>query len=209
MTSGQSSLSGLVRGGGPWLAGGCGDRCRRAGDTHTYTASQACTLALALGLACALTHKHARPQKEITVKYTFSQLRDELSRISHLGATASKKKRLNLKGGMGGGTTSTTIAGERQRVPRTVGCPRPRVQVTWAGERAAHGLTKRKKSKSGDEIESDENYDKCVVSSEAPALTLRGALQKQSRRQSVRVASTFSLSSSNPPPSPFSSYLSS
>ena len=29
------------------------------------------------------------------------------------------------------------IAGEHQRVPRTVGCPRPRVQVTWAGERAA------------------------------------------------------------------------
>ena len=39
------------------------------------------------------------------------------------------------------------IAGEHQRVPRTVGCPRPRVQVTWAGERAAHGLTQ---SKSGE-----------------------------------------------------------
>ena len=33
------------------------------------------------------------------------------------------------------------IAGERQRAPRTVGCPRPRVQVTWADERAAHGVT--------------------------------------------------------------------
>jgi len=50
---------------------------------------------------------------------------------SFLGATASKKK-----GWMGGGT----IAGEHQRAPRTVGCPRPRVQVTWADERAAHGL---------------------------------------------------------------------
>ena len=32
-------------------------------------------------------------------------------------------------------------AGERQRAPRTVGCPRPRARVTWASERAAHGLT--------------------------------------------------------------------
>ena len=43
---------------------------------------------------------------------------------------------------MGGGA----IAGQRQRAPGTVGCPRPRVQVTWADERAAHGLTKRNRS---------------------------------------------------------------
>ena len=59
-------------------------------------------------------------------KYTFSQLRDELSRSDSL-----KVKRADGCRG--------AIAGEHQRVPRTVGCPRPRVQVTWAGERAAHG----------------------------------------------------------------------
>ena len=34
-----------------------------------------------------------------------------------------------------------SASGERQRAPGTVGCPRPRVQVTWADERAAHGVT--------------------------------------------------------------------
>ena len=63
--------------------------------------------------------------------------RDELSRSDSL-----KVKRADGCRG--------AIAGEHQRVPRTVGCPRPRVQVTWAGERAAHGLTQRKKSKSGE-----------------------------------------------------------
>ena len=62
----------------------------------------------------------------------FSQLRDKFSRSDSL-----KDKRVDGWG---------TIAGERQRAPGTVGCPRLRVQVTWADERAAQGLTKRNRS---------------------------------------------------------------
>ncbi|EOD07904.1 hypothetical protein EMIHUDRAFT_106273 [Emiliania huxleyi CCMP1516] len=62
----------------------------------------------------------------------FSQLRDKFSRSDSL-----KDKRVDGWG---------AIAGERQRAPGTVGCPRPRVRVTWADERAAHGPTKRNRS---------------------------------------------------------------
>ena len=113
--------------------------------------------------------------------------------------TASKKK-----GWMGGGT----IAGERQRAPRTVGCPRPRVQVTWADERAAHGLTKRNRSLATRSIKSASFPLRCLRG----VLHLWGAFQRcTSEAELTSVCARrqhLLLSSSNPPPSPFSSYLS-
>ena len=71
------------------------------------------------------------------------------------------------------------IAGEHQRVPRTVGCPRPRVQVTWAGERAAHGLTQsksgEKKSNSAEKITTKKKILRQSLSPPKGSVWVRGA----------------------------------
>ena len=166
---------------------------------------------------------------------------DELSRRDSL-----KEKRADGWG---------AIAGEHQRAPRTVGCPRPHVRVTWAGERAAHGETKTRKAceaastplaprlqrETSDESPSGHSWTWLPVKYPSEPAPPRRNGDKQSRRHRLCLSPfplrcpcvssevhsrsradvslcaspvpSLSLSrrtlSSNPPPSPFSSYLSS
>ena len=109
------------------------------------------------------------------IRDNFSQLRDD-------GFLFERQPQTKRVDGWG------VIAGERQRAPRTVGCPRPRVQVTWADERAAHGVTQTGsywQSAPATAKETRRRRRRGAASDEAPSATRR----RQRRRSNQKLTS--------------------
>ena len=100
-----------------------------------------------------------------------------------------------------------SASGERQRAPGTVGCPRPRVQVTWTNERAAHGVTQTGNHWQSALATKEILQRKRRLCVKPPSASARPSASDAKADAGLCASPVPSSLSSNPPPSPFSSYL--
>ena len=100
-----------------------------------------------------------------------------------------------------------SASGERQRAPGTVGCPRPRVQVTWTDERAAHGVTQTGNHWQSALATKEILQRKRRLCVKPPSASARPSASDAKADVGLCASPVPSSLSSNPPPSPFSSYL--